>query len=184
MTIRTTPVPYMNDIIDQEFGPLVRQRVAGLQDQDAEHQIAGRSVALRAIPARHGAFQLRPERLEIHQAATRSISSPPQLPQLRGEVKQFGTFAISTSPSISFSVNHHPRGEPHGFSEVSNWCGREDSNFHGSYPTATSTLRVYQFRHDRTGAASSKGSVPRQGPKLCTTEPKFEAAGTIGKAKH
>ena len=33
------------------------------------------------------------------------------------------------------------------------WCGREDSNFHGSYPTATSTLRVYQFRHDRTAWA-------------------------------
>src|SRR5215472_12519116 len=30
------------------------------------------------------------------------------------------------------------------------WCGREDSNFHGVSPTATSTLRVYQFRHDRT----------------------------------
>ena len=30
------------------------------------------------------------------------------------------------------------------------WCGREDSNFHGIAPTATSTLRVYQFRHDRT----------------------------------
>ncbi len=30
------------------------------------------------------------------------------------------------------------------------WCGREDSNFHGVAPTATSTLRVYQFRHDRT----------------------------------
>ena len=30
------------------------------------------------------------------------------------------------------------------------WCGREDSNFHGISPTATSTLRVYQFRHDRT----------------------------------
>ena len=29
------------------------------------------------------------------------------------------------------------------------WCGREDSNFHGIAPTATSTLRVYQFRHDR-----------------------------------
>ena len=29
------------------------------------------------------------------------------------------------------------------------WCGREDSNFHGISPTATSTLRVYQFRHDR-----------------------------------
>ncbi len=33
------------------------------------------------------------------------------------------------------------------------WCGREDSNFHGCYPTATSTLRVYQFRHDRTSEA-------------------------------
>src|SRR5437763_9288852 len=29
------------------------------------------------------------------------------------------------------------------------WCGREDSNFHGVSSTATSTLRVYQFRHDR-----------------------------------
>ena len=29
------------------------------------------------------------------------------------------------------------------------WCGREDSNFHGLSPTATSTLRVYHFRHDR-----------------------------------
>ena len=42
------------------------------------------------------------------------------------------------------------------------WCGREDSNFHGSYPTATSTLRVYQFRHIRMiwlgEALSSLGS--------------------------
>ena len=30
------------------------------------------------------------------------------------------------------------------------WCGREDSNFHGLSATTTSTLRVYQFRHDRT----------------------------------
>src|SRR5690606_16971671 len=29
------------------------------------------------------------------------------------------------------------------------WCGREDSNFLGLSPTTTSTLRVYQFRHDR-----------------------------------
>ena len=40
------------------------------------------------------------------------------------------------------------------------WCGREDSNFHGLSPTTTSTLRVYQFRHDRTrvcrGGASPK----------------------------
>jgi hypothetical protein len=33
------------------------------------------------------------------------------------------------------------------------WCGREDSNFHGLSPTTTSTLRVYQFRHDRTSKA-------------------------------
>ncbi|GEM_PF-5765538 len=39
------------------------------------------------------------------------------------------------------------------FAKESKWCGREDSNFHGSYPTATSTLRVYQFRHDRTVVA-------------------------------
>ena len=30
------------------------------------------------------------------------------------------------------------------------WCGREDLNFHPVARTATSTLRVYQFRHDRT----------------------------------
>jgi hypothetical protein len=33
---------------------------------------------------------------------------------------------------------------------ILDWCGREDSNFHGLSATATSTLRVYQFRHDRT----------------------------------
>ncbi len=32
---------------------------------------------------------------------------------------------------------------------LARWCGREDSNFHGVSPTATSTLRVYRFRHDR-----------------------------------
>src|SRR5216683_4266673 len=44
------------------------------------------------------------------------------------------------------------------------WCGREDSNFHGVSPTATSTLRVYQFRHDRTpgGRVISKDAIPYQ----------------------
>jgi hypothetical protein len=37
------------------------------------------------------------------------------------------------------------------------WCGREDSNFHGISPTATSTLRVYQFRHDRNRTAGPFG---------------------------
>ena len=39
------------------------------------------------------------------------------------------------------------------------WCGREDSNFHGCYPTATSTLRVYQFRHDRTVCDLVRGRI-------------------------
>jgi len=43
---------------------------------------------------------------------------------------------------IPFLMIRIPRGEE--------WCGREDSNFHGLSATTTSTLRVYQFRHDRT----------------------------------
>jgi hypothetical protein len=39
---------------------------------------------------------------------------------------------------------------PRTIAHRENWCGREDSNFHGLAATATSTLRVYQFRHDRT----------------------------------
>ena len=39
------------------------------------------------------------------------------------------------------------------------WCGREDSNFHWCYPTATSTLRVYQFRHDRTVCDLVRGRI-------------------------
>ncbi|MDB5694789.1 MAG: hypothetical protein JWN21_332 [Sphingomonas bacterium] len=35
------------------------------------------------------------------------------------------------------------------------WCGREDSNFHVLSDTATSRLRVYQFRHGRTSLAGS-----------------------------
>ncbi len=41
------------------------------------------------------------------------------------------------------------------------WCGREDSNFHGLSATTTSTLRVYQFRHDRT---SQTGPGQEPGP--------------------
>ena len=39
---------------------------------------------------------------------------------------------------------------PYRLTLFKKWCGREDSNFHGLSPTTTSTLRVYQFRHDRT----------------------------------
>jgi lipoyl(octanoyl) transferase len=45
------------------------------------------------------------------------------------------------------------------------WCGREDSNFHGNYPTATSTLRVYQFRHDRMKDPTQGALLSCQGPR-------------------
>ncbi|SVC56310.1 uncharacterized protein METZ01_LOCUS309164, partial [marine metagenome] len=61
---------------------------------------------------------------------------------------------------LVFLITHPRKGRPYPYSAVqpsaspskysSLWCGREDSNFHGIAPTATSTLRVYQFRHDRT----------------------------------
>ena len=46
-----------------------------------------------------------------------------------------------------------PAGAGRGREDV-RWCGREDSNFHGVSPTSTSTLRVYQFRHDRMPATA------------------------------
>src|SRR5215472_9664297 len=65
------------------------------------------------------------------------------------------------------------------------WCGREDSNFHGVSPTATSTLRVYQFRHDRTaggwsriwprGGVISKSAFPYQ----ATWDPAIAAARQV-----
>src|SRR5207253_10683152 len=44
------------------------------------------------------------------------------------------------------------------------WCGREDSNFHGLSATATSTLRVYQFRHDRTCCTGERLRPVGSGP--------------------
>ena len=47
------------------------------------------------------------------------------------------------------------------------WCGREDSNFHGIAPTATSTLRVYQFRHDRKFLhIFTQWGIPNAGPAI------------------
>lgn len=56
-----------------------------------------------------------------------------------------------TANSLQFRPKtQKTRSEERVFSCISKeWCGREDSNFHGISPTATSTLRVYQFRHDR-----------------------------------
>ena len=46
----------------------------------------------------------------------------------------FGEFSVLLRPVVDMLI----------------WCGREDLNFHPVARTATSTLRVYQFRHDRT----------------------------------
>ena len=52
---------------------------------------------------------------------------------------------------VSFSGNGSvPNPSKLSFVFKGCWCGREDSNFHGLSATTTSTLRVYQFRHDRT----------------------------------
>jgi len=56
---------------------------------------------------------------------------------------------------------------PTGTRRISKWCGREDSNFHGLSPTTTSTLRVYQFRHDRTWNLTGNCSpAPGEAPPL------------------
>ena len=58
-------------VADQVFGPLVRQIVAGLQDQRLEHHhvIEGGPSAFRAVRARHGALQIRPKQFEINHRA-------------------------------------------------------------------------------------------------------------------
>ena len=55
-------------VADQVFGALVRQIVAGLQNQRFEHQhvIERRAAAFRAVRAWHRAFEIRPEQREIH----------------------------------------------------------------------------------------------------------------------
>ena len=61
--------------------------------------------------------------------------------------------AKSISPESRRTAPFAPHVSPEGKNPVSMktvWCGREDSNFHGLSATTTSTLRVYQFRHDRT----------------------------------
>ena len=63
-----------------------------------------------------------------------------------------GTITITGSiKSLEVAANDDPDNKaPLVPSLDREWCGREDSNFHGLSPTTTSTLRVYQFRHGRT----------------------------------
>ena len=53
-------------------------------------------------------------------------------------------------PARLLRLSTPARARPRMLRMRCDWCGRENSNFHGLSATATSTLRVYQFRHDRT----------------------------------
>ena len=65
-------------------------------------------------------------------------------------------------------------------SRMSDWCGREDSNFHGLSPTTTSTLRVYQFRHDRIIARSlNRPPRGRCAPLAKRQHPRKRGRGTF-----
>src|SRR4029079_6425906 len=92
-----------------------------------------------------------------------------------GEVVALHARRFASEP---FSTNRRPDDL-----SLNDWCGREDSNFHGLAATATSTLRVYQFRHDRTSGESrhartaavtgtaaplAKGPEARNGASLAT----------------
>ena len=88
----------------------------------------------------------------------------------RGKFVIAGSVAFARRPAHTNEQTPH-RAEGAGSGSVGKsdnqimWCGREDSNFHEVSPTATSTLRVYQFRHDRnlTNRRYRTGTVGERG---------------------
>ena len=94
-------------------------------------------------------------------ASPRSVASIPsrqgrvqRVVVLEREVSRSSSAAFWSIGSVSSRVMRTSLVEMDGYAfslaskNSCSRCGREDSNFHG-FPTATSTLRVYQFRHDR-----------------------------------
>ena len=71
-----------------------------------------------------------------------------------GRARSGGAFAVGAAPRSTPSDGSVVGADCQGGWTV--WCGREDSNFHGLAATTTSTLRVYQFRHDRTQSARER----------------------------
>ncbi len=100
-------------------------------------------------------------------ASGRRTKSPPQIRRFCAFCPAFPANGNRLLPAHGKARARQPDAhQPIRMSE-DEWCGREDSNFHGFYPTATSTLRVYQFRHDRTVELPNTGprsSRTRQGP--------------------
>ena len=70
---------------------------------------------------------------------------------------KFTTQALNPEKFVNVSADPPPERRPDLIIKLTDWCGREDSNFHVLSDTTTSTLRVYQFRHDRTRNNSPDG---------------------------
>ena len=127
-----------------------RSRQADLEQEIllVERQLSGaeRQVTPEAV-ARLGeviAAKLRSDEPALRQDYARrfidKVVVAPDLVTITGPVKAL-ELAASGDPE---------QAAPAVPSSAREWCGREDSNFHALSGTATSRLRVYQFRHDRT----------------------------------
>jgi hypothetical protein len=95
-------------VLDQEFGALVREAMAGLEDQDLEHEhvIERRATAARAVRPRHGSLQVRPEELEVHQPVqpVQRIALGRELLQTLIDVEEPGLPPHPTPPSLTTTM--------------------------------------------------------------------------------
>lgn len=92
-------------LIDQEFGALVRQRVAGLQDPhlEHEHEVEWWATTLRSVRAGNGTGEAGPERLEIDDAAQplRRVARGREILQTLIDVEKTGLTAYRCSSPIA-----------------------------------------------------------------------------------
>ena len=101
----------------------------------------------RRSPSRSKSAPTRPSSGWARSGSRRPLGSP--APNQPAEPTSEPALTKSRLRTTSCSLRSTER-QPPDYIHWTKWCGREDSNFHGLSPTTTSTLRVYQFRHDRT----------------------------------
>ncbi len=156
----------------------VRRRLSNLYDaiedqrpSERDPELASRIKERRAeIDALNTTAKLLRQQLErgptrITPAAVRRFGQIVREQLLTGDEKVRQNIARAFVDNVRVGAKVHIEGQTealaHGAAAVARskgavpsfdrkWCGREDSNFHGLSATTTSTLRVYQFRHDRT----------------------------------
>ena len=113
-------------VLDQELGPLVRQAVAGLQDQHLPHQhmVERRTTAATAVGARHSPLQIRPEKLKIHQTIQplKRVALRRKLLQTLLNIEEPGLTPHPTPPFAIRSRNHNPEERARRYLEVSRCC--------------------------------------------------------------